>query len=135
MRHRMPLLPSLADRLSRSADRPMRRPAGLVGWLDTPRRRAFGGRCSMSGVPSVNLTLAAAPAAASSSDPAEATRFLRLSVLAVAPWQARQLLTRGPVASGYPVPGTHAPAMHGAYAAAGAAGAGFAVWLATRGWS
>ncbi len=75
---------------------------------------------------SVYFVLAVAPALAISPDPADATRFLCLSILAVALWQGMQLLTRGPLGSGYPVPGTHAPAMLGAYATAGHAGASFA---------
>ncbi|PWS35688.1 hypothetical protein DFH01_19055 [Falsiroseomonas bella] len=123
----MSLLTALSDSLARGADRPMQRPAGLVYWLDTPSPLVPSFWLAMQhvAVQSVYFVLAAAPAAALSPDPAEATRFLCLSILAVALWQALQLLTRGPVGSGYPVPATHAPAMLGAYAAAGAAGVGF----------
>jgi NCS2 family nucleobase:cation symporter-2 len=114
--------------LARGADRPMKRPQGLVYWLDTPSPwvPSFWLAMQHVAVQSVYFVLAAAPAAAISPDPAEATRFLCLSILAVALWQGLQLVTRGPVGSGYPVPATHAPAMLGAYATAGAAGIGFA---------
>lgn len=113
---------------ARQADRPLQRPAGLVYWLDTPSpfMPSFWLALQHVAVQSVYFVLAAAPAAALSPDPAEATRFLCLSILAVALWQGLQLLTRGALGSGYPVPGTHAPAMLGAYAAAGASGVGFA---------
>jgi NCS2 family nucleobase:cation symporter-2 len=106
----------------------MQRPPGLVYWLDTPSPvvPSFWLALQHVAVQSVYFVLAAAPAAAISPDPIQATRFLCLSILAVALWQGLQLLTKGPVGSGYPVPATHAPAMLGAYATAGAAGATFA---------
>ncbi|WP_270938514.1 solute carrier family 23 protein, partial [Falsiroseomonas oryzae] len=124
----MAWLSSIIDGLRRSADRPMQRPKGLVYWLDSPSPPAASFWLAMQhvAVQSVYFVLAAAPAAAISPDPLDATRFLCLSILAVALWQGLQLLTRGPIGSGYPVPATHAPAMLGAYAAAGAAGASFA---------
>jgi NCS2 family nucleobase:cation symporter-2 len=123
----MSLLSALAGSLARSADRRMQRPTGLVYWLDTPSPfvPSFWLALQHVAVQSVYFVLASASALAISGDPAEATRFLCLSILAVALWQGLQLLTRGPVGSGYPVPGTHAPAMLGAYATAGAAGVGF----------
>lgn len=106
----------------------MQRPPGVVYWLDTPSPvgASFWLALQHVAVQSVYFVLAAAPAAAISPDPVQATRFLCLSILAVALWQGLQLLTKGPVGSGYPVPATHAPAMLGAYATAGAAGVGFA---------
>ncbi|MBK1661801.1 solute carrier family 23 protein [Paracraurococcus ruber] len=119
---------ALAQGLDRGADRRMERPKGLVYWLDSPSPPASSLVLALQhvAVQSVYFVLAAATASAISGDPADATRFLCLSILTVALWQALQLLTRGPLGSGYPVPATHAPAMLGAYAAAGAAGAGFA---------
>ncbi|MGG5819012.1 solute carrier family 23 protein [Falsiroseomonas sp. HW251] len=118
----------LTRSLARSADRPMQRPKGIVYWLDTPS--PFGSTLALAlqhvAVQSVYFILALAPALAISPDPADATRFLCLSILAVALWQGLQNLTKGPLGAGYPVPGTHAPAMLGAYAAAGQAGVGFA---------
>jgi NCS2 family nucleobase:cation symporter-2 len=124
----MGLWTELTRSLARSADRPMQRPTGIVYWLDTPSPpgSSFALALQHVAVQSVYFTLAAAPAAAISADPADITRFLCLSILAVALWQGMQLLTKGPLGSGYPVPGTHAPAMLGAYATAGHAGVGFA---------
>lgn len=124
----MAFFSDLTRSLSRSADRPMQRPTGIVYWLDSPSPTGstFALALQHVAVQSVYFTLAAAPAAAISSDPADITRFLCLSILAVALWQAMQLLTRGPLGCGYPVPGTHAPALLGAYATAGHAGVGFA---------
>lgn len=118
---------ALTSSFRRSADRPMQRPRGMVYWLDTPSPLPASLALALQhvAVQSVYFVLAASCAIAISADPADATRFLCLSILAVALWQGLQLLTRGPLGSGYPLPATHAAAMLGAYAAAGAAGAGF----------
>lgn len=120
-------LAELARGLSRSADRPIRRPMGIVYWLDTPAPVGSSVMLALQhiAVQSVYFVLASATATAISSDPAAGTRFLCLSILAVALWQGLQLLTWGPLGSGYPVPGTHAPAMLGPYATAGLAGVSF----------
>ena len=120
-------LAELARGLSRSADRPIRRPMGIVYWLDTPAPVGSSVMLALQhiAVQSVYFVLASATASGISSDPAAGTRFLCLSILAVALWQGLQLLTWGPLGSGYPVPGTHAPAMLGPYATAGLAGVSF----------
>jgi NCS2 family nucleobase:cation symporter-2 len=118
---------ALRDFLSRAADRPPRRPAGLVSWLDDrpPLAMSVGLALQHLAVQSVYFVLPAAVAGAISQDPGEVTRFLCLSILAAAIWQALQVLTRGPVGSGYPVPGTHTAATLGAYIITGHGGGGF----------
>jgi NCS2 family nucleobase:cation symporter-2 len=114
--------------LSRGSDRRMERPPGLVYWLDDKPGAAatFGLALQHLATQSAFYVLPAAAAAMVSSDPAEITRFLCLSILASAIWQGLQMLTRGPIGSGYPIPATHTAAMLGAYAIAGEAGGGFA---------
>lgn len=105
----------------------MQRPPGLTFWLDEkpPLPMALGLALQHLAVQSVYFVLPAAAAAAVTPDPGEATRFLCLSILAAALWQVLQLLTRGPVGSGYPIPGTHSAALLGAYVMTGRAGGGF----------
>ncbi len=105
----------------------MQRPPGILAWLNTPLPYplSIGLALQHMAVQSVYFVLPAAAAGAVSSDPGEITRFLCLSILAAAIWQALQLLTRGPIGSGYPIPGTHTAAMLGAYMMTGHSGAGF----------
>ena len=58
-------------------------------------------------------------------DPTQVTRFLCLSILAAAIWQALQVLTKGPIGSGYPIAGSHTPACLSAYMLTVAHGGGF----------
>nr|WP_294506150.1 solute carrier family 23 protein [uncultured Rhodopila sp.] len=113
--------------LGRSADKTMQQPPGLVAWLDTPLPYplAIGLAIQHVAVQSVYFVLPAAAAATVTGDPGEITRFLCLSILAVALWQALQLITRGPIGSGYPIPATHTAALLGAYAMTGHGGGGF----------
>jgi NCS2 family nucleobase:cation symporter-2 len=113
--------------LGRSADKKMQPPPGLVAWLDTPLPYPVSIGLAMQhlSVQSVYFVLPATAAAAVSADPAEITRFLCLSILATALWQALQLITRGPIGSGYPIPGIHHPALLSAYVMTGHSGAGF----------
>lgn len=113
--------------LARRYDRRKTRPAGLVYWLaDVPALPAtLGLALQQVAVQSINFVIPVVLAGSLSSDPADASRFLSLSILAAALWQVMQVLTRGPVGSGYPIPGSHAAAFAGAYAVAGAAGIGF----------
>ena len=76
-------------------------------------------------IQSIYFVLPAVTAGMLSHDPADATRFLCLSILAAAAWQILQILRRGPIGSGYPVPGTHSAAPLGAYALIAAGGGGF----------
>ena len=113
--------------LARSEDRLATRPAGILYWLDDvpPRAAAIGLALQHVALQSVYFVIPAVLAGSLSSDPAEASRFLSLSILATALWQVLQVLTRGPIGSGYPIPGTHTAALVGAYALTGAAGGGF----------
>ncbi len=113
--------------MGRAADRPLRRPQGLLFWLDgrPSAPLTFGLAVQHLAVQSTSFLLAAAAAAAVTQDPAESTRFICLSILALALWQGLQVLTRGPLGSGYPIPAAQAVAMIGAYVVAGAAGMGF----------
>lgn len=121
-------LPSRLERfLGRGMDRRMQRPSGLACWLDEQPSLpvTFGLALQHLAVQSVYFVLPVAAAAAVSPDPGEATRFLCLSILAAALWQVLQLLTRGPVGSGYPIPATQSAALLGAYALTGRSGGGF----------
>jgi len=113
--------------LSRDRDRRTTRPAGLIYWLsDVPAPVvATGLALQHIAIQSVLFVIAAVLAGSLSPDPADAGRFLSLTILATAAWQALQVLTRGPLGSGYPMPATNTAAFVGAYAIAGLAGMGF----------
>ncbi len=113
--------------LSSRADRPMQRPPGIASWVDdrpAPTMTA-GLAFQQVAVMAGNFVLPVAAAGAFTQDPAEITRFLCLSILAIAVWQALQLLTRGPLGCGYAMPATHQAAMLGAYLITAHAGGGF----------
>ena len=118
---------SWLDNILRRSDRHMVRPAGLVYWLDDqpPRAVQFGLAVQQVVIQSVFFIVPALFAGFLSSDPADAVRFVSLSILAAAVWQAMMLLKRGPIGSGYPVPASFPAGMLGAYAAVGQAGYGF----------
>ncbi len=124
-----PSLASVANRrvFARSQDRRATRPPGLVYWLDdVPARAAAVGLAFQHvAIQSIYFVLPAVMAGSLSPDPADASRFLSLSILIAVLWQVLQLLLRGPIGSGYPIPGTHTAALVGAYAITGLAGAGF----------
>ena len=105
----------------------MQQPPDLVFWLDGKPTWAVSVGLALQhlAVQSVYFVLPAAAASFLSQDPAELTRFLCLSILASALWQALQLLTRGPIGSGYPIPGTHTAATLGGYMLTSLAGGGF----------
>ncbi len=113
--------------LGREYDRPVQRPAGLVYATEDkpPLSMSLGLALQHLAIQSVYFVLPAAAAAAVTSDPAEITRSLCLAILATALWQALQILARGPIGSGYAIPGTHTAAMLGAYVLTGQAGGGF----------
>jgi NCS2 family nucleobase:cation symporter-2 len=106
----------------------MERPPGLAYWLDgqPSYRAAFGLALQHLAIQSVLLVIPVAAAGMVSRDAAEMTRFVCLSILASALWQALQVLTRGPVGSGYPIPATHTAALLGAYLLTSRSGGGFA---------
>src|SRR6185369_14076250 len=113
--------------LARNLDRRTARPADIVYWLDDapPALTAAGLALQHTAIQSIYFVIPAVLAGSLSSDPADASRFLSLSILAGALWQILQLLMRGPIGSGYPIPGTHTAALVGAYAITGLAGIGF----------
>jgi len=113
--------------LSRHKDHAMVRPPGLIYWHgDIPSRAmTLGLALQHLAIQSIYFVIPTVIAGGLSSDPGDATRFLCISILAAAVWQVLQALVRGPVGSGYPVPGTHTAALVGAYALTGAVGGGF----------
>jgi xanthine permease XanP len=113
--------------LGRARDRKIARPPGLAFGLDDhpPLPIAAGLALQHLAIQSIYFVLPALVASMMSRDPADATRFLCLSIFAAAFWQAFQIITRGPVGSGYPMPGTHTAATIGAYGLVSAAGGGF----------
>ena len=113
--------------LARNLDRRATRPAGIVYWLDDAPPTLTGAGLALQhvAIQSIYFVIPAVLAGSLSSDPADASRFLSLSILAGALWQILQLLMRGPIGSGYPIPGTHTAALVGAYAITGLAGIGF----------
>src|SRR3954466_16105670 len=97
--------------LSRS-DRRMERPAGLAYWLDG-RPSVFASLVlafQQQAIQSVYYILPVTIAGVITHDATQVARFLCLSILAAAIWQALQVLTKGPIGSGYPVPGTQTAA-------------------------
>jgi len=113
--------------LARSRDRRAERPPGLAYWLDG-KPGVFASLVlafQQQAVQSVYYVLPVTVATAITSDPTEVTRFLCLSIIAAAIWQALQVLTRGPIGSGYPIPGTQTAACLSAYMLTAAHGGGF----------
>jgi NCS2 family nucleobase:cation symporter-2 len=98
-----------------------------VYWLDGKPPALVGAGLALQhvAIQSIYFVIPAVLAGSLSADPADAARFLSLSILGAALWQALQVLMRGPVGSGYPIPGTHTAALVGAYAITGLAGLGF----------
>jgi len=115
------------DDILRRSDRRMVRPSGLAYWLDDqpPRAVEFGLALQQVVVGSVFFIIPALFAGFLSNDPADAVRFVSLSILAAALWQVLMLLKRGPVGSGYPLPASFPAGMLAAYVAVGQAGHGF----------
>lgn len=111
----------------RRFDRPVTRPPGIVYGLDDvpPPLVTLALALQHVAIQSVYFVVPAVFASSLSPDPTDATRFLGLSILAAALWQALMLLKRGPVGAGYPIPGTHTAGLVSAYALTGAAGLGF----------
>jgi xanthine permease XanP len=113
--------------LGRSLDRRMVRPAGTAYWLDDRPPQVVTAALALQhvAIQSVFFVIPALLAGMLSSDPTDAVRFLSLSILAAALWQALMILTRGPIGSGYPLPASHAIAVVGAYSLLAQTGAGF----------
>ncbi|MBS0641679.1 MAG: hypothetical protein JSS43_17590, partial [Proteobacteria bacterium] len=113
--------------LTRSRDRRMDQPPGLAYWLDG-QPTIFASLVlafQQQAIQSVYYVIPVSVAAAITRDPAEVTRFLCLSIVAAAIWQALQVLTKGPIGSGYPIPGTHTAACLSAYMLTTNSGGGF----------
>jgi xanthine/uracil permease len=113
--------------LGRAADRRITRPEALACWLDEAPVPAatLGLALQHVAIQSITFVIPAVLAASLSPDPLDASRFLSLSILAAALWQMLQVVSRGPVGSGYPLPATHTAALVGAYAITGLAGGSF----------
>jgi xanthine permease XanP len=113
--------------LGRERDRRMVRPPGTVYWLDDrpPSALTFALAVQHVAIQSVFFVIPALLASMLSSDPADAVRFVSLSIVGCALWQVLMILVRGPVGAGYPVPATQAVAIVGAYALIAQAGHGF----------
>lgn len=113
--------------LARALDRRMVRPPGTAYWLEDKPSHAVTVALALQqlAIQSVFFIIPALLAGMLSNDPADAVRFVSLSILAAALWQVLMILTRGPVGSGYPLPSSHAVAVVGAYALVAQAGHGF----------
>ena len=113
--------------LGRGLDRRITRPQAVVyGLDDAPAPAATAGLALQHvAIQSIYFVIPAVLAGSLSPDPTDASRFLSLSILAAALWQVLQLLTRGPIGSGYPIPATHTAALVGAYSITGLAGLSF----------
>ncbi len=110
----------------------MARPPGLAYWLDGTPNLFISTILAYQhqGIQSIYFVLPVAVAGAVTQDPVEITRYLGLSLLAAAIWQVLQLLTRGPLGSGYPIPATHTATCLGAYMLTAHAGGGFGAMAA-----
>jgi len=106
----------------------MVRPPNIACWLDD--RPSWPSALALAlqhlAVQAVYFVLPVAVAGTLTDDPAALTRYLCLSILAAALWQGLQLIRRGPIGSGYAIPGSQSAAMIGAYGLAAADGIGFA---------
>ena len=83
--------------LGRGLDRRITRPQGLVYGLDEAPAPAatIGLALQQVAIQSIYFVIPAVLAGSLSPDPTDASRFLSLSILAVALWQAMLVLTRG----------------------------------------
>ena len=113
--------------LGRALDRKTTRPPGLTFAMDDtpPAAFAIGLALQHVAIQSIYLVIPVIVAGALSSDPGNATRFLCLSLLGAAVWQILQLLPKGPLGSGYPIPGTNSAATVGGYVLVAATGGSF----------
>ena len=118
---------TLLKSFSRALDQRMTRPARLQYWFDEKPGWGLSAGLALQhmAIQSIYFVIPAALAGSLTSDPAVVTRFLSLSILAAVIWQVLQLLTRGPVGSGYPLPATHTAALIGAYTLLGTSGGDF----------
>lgn len=121
------MIESMNAYLGRTQDRRMARPAGIVYWRDDapPPAVVAGLAVQHVAIQSVFFVIPAVLASLLTQDPAEAVRFLSLSILAAAAWQVMMILRRGPVGAGYPLPASHAAAMFGAFGLVAQAGHSF----------
>ncbi|MBS0560693.1 MAG: hypothetical protein JSR21_11630 [Proteobacteria bacterium] len=118
---------ALRGYFARSADRRARVPSTLAYGLDArpPALTTLFLALQHVAIQSVYFVLPVAIAGAITNDPAEITHFLSLSILSVVIWQVIQLLTRGPLGAGYPIPATHTAALLSAYLLTAQSGGGF----------
>lgn len=118
---------ALLKSFARALDQRMTRPARLQYWLDEKPGWGLSAGLALQhmAIQSIYFVIPAALAGSLTGDPAVVTRFLSLSIIASVIWQVLQLLTRGPVGSGYPLPATHTASLIGAYTLLGASGGHF----------
>jgi NCS2 family nucleobase:cation symporter-2 len=121
------LVAQVGSYLGRSSDRQIIRPTGLAYWLDDRPSvpASLGLALQHLAIQAIYVVFPVTVAAAVTQDPAEVTRFLCLSILTSAFLQAVQLLTRGPIGAGYPIPATQSTACLGAYVLTAQAGGDF----------
>ncbi|MFL5288900.1 MAG: solute carrier family 23 protein [Rhodopila sp.] len=95
----------------------MRRPPGLAYWLnDVPSAPiALGLALQHLAIQAIYFVLPVTVVSGLTNDLSEIARFLCLSILASAILQILQLLMRGPIGAGYPIPASHGTASIGAY--------------------
>jgi NCS2 family nucleobase:cation symporter-2 len=99
----------------------------MLYWLNEipPHAMTLGLALQHLAIQSIFFVIPTALAGSLSNDPGDATRFLCLSILSAAIWQFFQVIARGPIGSGYPIPATFSAALIGAYALTGAVGGSF----------
>ncbi len=121
------LVASVGAYLGRSRDRQITRPPGLAYWLDdVPTIPAsLGLAVQHLAIQAIYMVFPVAVASTLTHDPEAITRFLCLSIVAAAFLQVLQLLTRGPIGAGYPIPATQSTACLGAYVLTAQAGGDF----------
>lgn len=114
--------------LGRSRDRRIIRPPGLAFTLDDkpPLLLTIGLALQHVAVQSTYIVLPVIIGGLMTRDIGDQTDFISLSLLAAAIWQVLQVLTSGPIGSGYPLPGTSSGANISAYALVAILGGGFA---------
>lgn len=121
------MIPHFLNGFSRLLDQRITRPARVQYWLDDKPGYGLSAALALQhmAIQSIYFVIPAALAGSLTSDVGQAARFLSLSIVAAVVWQVLQLVTKGVVGSGYPIPGTHTAALIGAYTVLGASGGDF----------
>ena len=105
------LLAGFAAACGRDADRvPAHMPDTVLGLADhAPLPQTIALALQHVAIQSIYFVLPGVAAAAFGLGPLEATRFLCVSLVGVAIYAVLQALTKGPIGSGYPIPGIPSP--------------------------